>query len=213
MRLAALCSVVVLLLAAPGRFVAHTSSLQPSEAAFPAQGQTTSEPIGRPSRLDDGKSVAVAAGASQLDFPEAELGITGHTLRDIESLERDCFEEVNRQRQGLGVRPLDLFANLIPVARYYSRRMADEGFFSHRDPDGRTVTDRVGQAGISWRALGENLASTKGYVNPVASSVHGWMDSPGHRGNILNRRYNHGAVGAWIAPNGTVYFTEIFLTS
>jgi uncharacterized protein YkwD len=212
MRIAALCSALVLFIAVPGHFAVHASSVRPGEVAVPPQAQSSSEPVGRPARPDDGKSLAVAGGTSEPDFPEAELGITGHTLRDVESLERDCFEEVNRQRQALGVRPLDLLANLIPVARYYSRRMADEGFFSHRDPGGRTVTDRVGKAGISWRALGENLALTKGYVNPVASSVHGWMDSPGHRGNILNHRYNHGAVGVWIAPNGTVYFTEIFLT-
>ena len=50
-----------------------------------------------------------------------------------------------------------------------------------------------------------------GYVNPVAASIHGWMDSPGHRANILEPDFRLTAIGAWIREDGTVYFTEIFL--
>ena len=89
--------------------------------------------------------------------------------------------------------------------------MAEQHFFSHNDPEGRTVRERVDEADIKWRIVGENLAYSNGYLNPVAASVSGWMESPGHRRNILDPDYNVTAIGAWISPDGTVYFTEIFL--
>jgi uncharacterized protein YkwD len=100
---------------------------------------------------------------------------------------------------------------LLAVARAYSRQMAEGGFFSHTDPQGRDVRQRLEKARITWLMVGENLSYSNGYINPVAASVRGWMNSPGHRHNILEGRYNDSAIGAWIASDGTVYFTEIFL--
>lgn len=137
--------------------------------------------------------------------------VSGRTMREIESLEQQCFYEVNKQREGYGLAPLEFSEELLGVARYYSKRMAEEKFFSHVDPDGNTVRQRVTGAGISWRVVGENLAFASGYINPVAVSVKGWMDSPGHRKNILDEGYRHTAIGVWISKDGTVYFTEIFL--
>jgi uncharacterized protein YkwD len=132
-------------------------------------------------------------------------------LREIESLENQCFDEVNKIRRLRGLRPFELDENLLEVARDYSRRMAEERFFSHVDPEGRTVKQRIEQARISWSMVGENLAYAKGSINPVAASMGGWMDSPGHRGNILDPDFRLTAIGVWISSNGTVYFTEIFV--
>lgn len=131
--------------------------------------------------------------------------------REIELLELQCVDEVNRQRQAYGLRALEPSRELLEVAREYSRWMAEEKFFSHVDPHGQTVRQRVTEAGIKWRVLGENLAYSNGYTNPVAASLRGWMDSPGHRRNILDRAFQKTAVGVWIADDGTVYFTEIFM--
>jgi uncharacterized protein YkwD len=132
-------------------------------------------------------------------------------IREIESLEQQCLDEVNRVRRARRLARLDFYDDLLPVAREYSRRMAEEHFFSHADPDGRTVRERVDEADIRWRMVGENLAYSNGYINPVAASLHGWMDSPGHRRNILDPDFRLTAIGAWIGSDGTVYFTEIFL--
>ena len=69
----------------------------------------------------------------------------------------------------------------------------------------------LGLSGIKFRVLGENLATTRGYINPVAACLRGWMDSPGHRRNILERDFDETAIGVWIGSNGTAYFTEIFI--
>jgi uncharacterized protein YkwD len=137
--------------------------------------------------------------------------ISDRRLREIESLEQRCLTEVNRLRELRGLDRLALSEELLEIARYYSRRMAEEKFFSHTDPEGRTVRQRVSDAGITWRVLGENLAYSNGYSNPVAASMNGWMDSESHRRNILDPSYRKTAVGVWISGDGTVYFTEIFL--
>ena len=132
-------------------------------------------------------------------------------LQEIESLEVQCLNEVNRLRQSHRLVPLVFSENLLQVARSYSRRMAEEKFFSHNDPEGRSVRERVTEANIKWRMVGENLAFSNGYINPVAISLRGWMDSPGHRRNLLDPDWRHTAIGVWISADGTVYFTEIFL--
>jgi len=137
--------------------------------------------------------------------------VPGRALRDIESLEEQCLGEVNRVRKANNLVPLEFSGELLEVARDYSRRMAEENFFSHNDPEGRTVRERVGHANIRWRMVGENLAYSNGYINPVAASMSGWMESPGHRRNILDPDWRQTAIGAWISANGTVYFTEIFI--
>ncbi|HKP14351.1 MAG TPA: CAP domain-containing protein [Blastocatellia bacterium] len=133
-------------------------------------------------------------------------------LSEVEALEVQCFNEVNRVRVGYGRAPLELNESLLRVAREYSRRMAEGNFFSHDDPNGDTVRERVSGANIRWRVLGENLSYSKGYINPVAVSMTGWMASPGHRANLLDRTWRQTAIGVWISDSGTVYFTEIFMT-
>lgn len=144
--------------------------------------------------------------------PEAEsITRLPRRIREIEALEQQCLDEVNRVRRRNGLQRLVLLEELLPVAREYSRRMAEQNFFSHNDPEGRSVRERVEEAEIKWRMVGENLAYSNGYVNPVAASLHGWMGSPGHRANILEPNFSLTAIGVWIREDGTVYFTEIFL--
>jgi len=135
----------------------------------------------------------------------------GHSINEVEGLERDCLGEINHLRvaHGLGLMTSD--QDLLVVARRYSRQMAEQGFFSHVDPQGLDVRQRLQKAHISWSMVGENLSYSNGWVNPVATSVSGWMNSPSHRRNILEGRFNDSAIGVWIADDGTVYFTEIFV--
>ncbi|HEU4387542.1 MAG TPA: CAP domain-containing protein [Blastocatellia bacterium] len=132
-------------------------------------------------------------------------------ITEIERLERTCFDQVNNRRIAAGLIPFTFSEELLVVARSYSQRMAEDSFFSHADPQGRHVRERVNEAGIRWRMLGENLATSRGYINPVAVAMRGWMESAAHRGNILNSGFRESAVGVWISDNGTTYFTEVFL--
>jgi uncharacterized protein YkwD len=149
--------------------------------------------------------------ASDASGDGAGATVDGRFLKEVTDLEQNCFDAVNHQREVKGLRALEESDELLEVARDYSRRMAEEGFFSHIDPEGKSVRERVREAGLRWHVLGENLAFSRGYVSPVAATLVGWMDSPTHRKNILEPSYTEGAVGAWISSKGTVYFTQIFL--
>jgi len=196
-------------------------------AVYPQQSSDVSggrrqEPHKPPSQVDSTRVERPAARPAPDDEEEGRNVYTDEDvlrreprdsrLSEVESLEMQCFNEVNRVRVGHGLTPLAFNESLLRVARDYSRRMAEENFFSHNDPDGHTVRERVSEANIRWRILGENLSYSNGYISPVAVSMTGWMDSPPHRHNLLDRVWRQTAIGAWISANGTVYFTEIFLT-
>lgn len=148
---------------------------------------------------------------ASVEDSEMKPMISSRALAEIETLEQRCLDEVNRLRSAHGLGRLEFHEPLLTVARDYSRRMAEEKFFAHTDPDGLTVRQRVDRARIKWQMIGENLAYSLGYTNPVAASVTGWLDSPGHRKNMLDPNFRQTAIGAWISSNGTVYFTEIFI--
>lgn len=112
---------------------------------------------------------------------------------------------VNTARAENGAGPLVFCGSLNRAAQNYSAVLADWGQISHTGPDGSSVVDRVQAAGyLGWTAVGENLASGQQDVNEV---MRDWMNSPGHRANILNPVYTHIGLGrtdrdygSWIAP-------------
>ena len=198
---------------AAGLPAASVGQQQKEENVFVGHGKIARRHIPDSTKLEPGKpdSRLEGGGGEITDAAQPVESPPGHTIEEIEELEQDCLREVNHQRVARGLAAMEPDRNVLTVARAYSREMAEEGFFSHIDPEGLDVRQRLEKARITWRMVGENLSYSNGYVNPVAISLRGWMDSPGHRHNILEGRYNASAIGAWIADNGTVYFTEIFL--
>lgn len=148
--------------------------------------------------------------AQEKTQPEDKRTYTG-TATDIRLLEHQCFEAVNRERASRGIPLLKLSDSLVIVARHYSARMAKESFFASKDPDGQTVQDRVNAAGLKWRSLGQCLAYSNGYSDPVAKAIKGWMEDKGTRQNIVDQSFQQLAIGVQIGADGTTYFTAIFL--
>jgi uncharacterized protein YkwD len=127
-------------------------------------------------------------------------------------LERRIFGLLNEIRAENGLSPLTWNDEVAELARVHSQNMADYKFFSHRDTDGMTVDGRAESYGLSgWRGIGENIASMRGQSDPAAVAVKTWMQSPGHRQNILGGRWNDSAVGVARANDGTYYFTQVFM--
>jgi uncharacterized protein YkwD len=113
----------------------------------------------------------------------------------------------NAARARGGAPPLGLDAELSAVAQAYAEDMARRGFFGHVSPKGRTFTDRMRAPGIAFRAAGEDLAGNLSAAAAVAS----WMDSPGHRANILNPAYTRLGVGVFRSPSGPhTYYVQVF---
>lgn len=130
----------------------------------------------------------------------------------LSRLEQSAIDGVNKERLEAGLPPLVLSPDLCRIARAYSRDMVERKYFSHQDPDGHMVDVRTSSAGIMWRNVGENIARNRGFKDPAEVAVREWMKSEGHRENILDNKYRETGVGVWIAPDRTVYFTQIFLT-
>ena len=100
---------------------------------------------------------------------------------------------------------------LAKVARSHSRDMAERGYFEHVSPEGRDVAERALRAGIRYRRIGENIAFNLGARRPARTAMEGWMESKGHRDNILEGRYTRTGVGVALSAGGGLYFTQVFL--
>jgi len=93
--------------------------------------------------------------------------------------------------------------------------MAERDYFSHTGPDGNDASDRYRIFGHDTRRCGENLALE--YLNPTAAPeasaqtvVDGWMDSAGHRENILMENFDEEGIGVYLRPSGAMLVTQNF---
>ena len=121
------------------------------------------------------------------------------------SYEAEVVRLVNEIRAENGLKPLTLHWELSRVARYKSEDMKNNRYFSHTSPVYGSPFQMIKNFGISFRSAGENIA--KGYATPQAV-VNGWMNSSGHRANILNSSYTHIGVG-YVAEGN--YWTQMFI--
>jgi uncharacterized YkwD family protein len=122
-----------------------------------------------------------------------------------QSFEQQVVNLVNEQRAANGLKPLTLNTKLSNVARLKSQDMHDNNYFSHTSPTYGSPFDMMKSFGISYRAAGENIAM--GYATPEAV-MNGWMNSPGHRANILNPSFTQIGVG-YVASGH--YWTQEFI--
>ncbi|WP_066949492.1 CAP domain-containing protein [Streptomyces lushanensis] len=112
---------------------------------------------------------------------------------------------VNQERAKAGCAPVRADASLGALAQDFSEDMAARGFFDHTDPDGRTPWDRADAAGVKGLG-GENIA--RGQATPQAV-MDSWMNSEGHRANILNCDYTRLGVGVHNGSGGP-WWTQDF---
>ena len=119
--------------------------------------------------------------------------------------EHEVVRLVNEIRQQNGLKPLTENWELSRVARYKSQDMLDNRYFSHTSPTYGSPFQMIKAFGLSYRTAGENIA--KGYASPQAV-VNGWMNSSGHRANILNVSYTQIGIG-YVAQGN--YWTQMFV--
>lgn len=122
-------------------------------------------------------------------------------------LARQVLDLVNNERVAAGLNPVLWDDEAMVAAKVHSEDMAGRGFFDHISPDGWDPGDRLDMTGATgYRGFGENIA--QGYRS-AASVMDGWMNSPGHRANILEPSFTHLGVGLDI---DTHTWTQVFLT-
>lgn len=112
---------------------------------------------------------------------------------------------VNKERAKMGLSPLTADVNVASAANVRAKEIVSS--FSHTRPDGRSFSTALKEAGASFRGAGENIAW--GQKSPEAV-MNAWMNSSGHRANILNASYTSIGVGCYKGSNGQLYWTQLF---
>lgn len=123
----------------------------------------------------------------------------------VSNYERRVVELVNVERQKNGLAPLTLDPAISNVARIKSKDMSDNNYFAHQSPTYGSAGDMLSQHGIRYSAWGENIAAGQRTPEEVVSA---WMNSPGHRANILGSHYTK--IGVAYVNNGRPYWTQMF---
>jgi len=111
---------------------------------------------------------------------------------------------VNEERAKTGASPLCFNSKLITASKKHSEDMSNGGFMSHTGSDGSSFSQRMAREGYEWRTGAENVA--RGQRSP-AQVMNSWMNSAGHRKNILNPAYQNFGYG-----NTNNFHTQVFGT-
>lgn len=122
-------------------------------------------------------------------------------------LEQKVLELTNNERIKHGLKPLKWNEELAKLARAHSQDMVDRNFFSHENPDGKSPFDRMREAGIGYHIAAENIAA--GQASPE-KAVAEWMNSEGHRKNILKPELAELGVGIARGGRYGIYWTQTF---
>ena len=138
----------------------------------------------------------------QTPAQNAEAAVPADTVGDFE---KQVAELVNAERAKYGLSALTLRTDLCDGARAKSQDMHDQGYFAHQSPTYGTPFEMMKSRGIAYSYAGENIA--RGYPDPE-SVVNAWMNSEGHRANILSASFT--AIGVGYVASGN-YWTQWFV--
>lgn len=139
-----------------------------------------------------------------LIYPGDKIKIPSQNDADL-SFENEVISLVNQIRKDNGLKPLTADWELSRVARFKSQDMRDKGYFSHNSPTYGTPFKMIRDFGLNFKTAGENIA--RGQRTPQAV-VDAWMNSSGHRANILKSTYTK--IGVGYISNGH-YWTQMFI--
>ncbi|MFS0905976.1 CAP domain-containing protein [Priestia aryabhattai] len=126
--------------------------------------------------------------------------------KDASQFEQKVVDLVNQEREKQGLKPLTLNKKLSDVARTKSKDMMEKGYFDHNSPTYGSPFDMMKQFGIEYTTAGENIA--KGQQSPE-EVMNAWMNSDGHRKNILNPDFTE--IGVGYVKGDTTYWTQQFI--
>jgi uncharacterized protein YkwD len=130
----------------------------------------------------------------------------------IAEIEQAIFQRVNQERAAAGLPALSYNGTMEHYARIKSKDMGDRGYFDHKDPQGKLITEQMKADGVLYSAWGENIAYIQG-VNGNATLatqfMDNWMNSSGHRANILSSNFSSIGIGVYKIGN-TYYATQEF---
>lgn len=129
-------------------------------------------------------------------------------IDEVKSVENEVVRLTNAERAKYGLPALTQNWELSRVARYKSQDMISKNYFDHTSPTYGSPFDMIRAFGIKFSAAGENIAYGQ---RTAAEVVKTWMNSAGHRANILSNTYTQIGVGVAQNKSGTYYWTQMFI--
>lgn len=147
-------------------------------------------------------------------FPNPDLIYPGDKVyvplpdENIVGVENEILKLVNAERSKNGLSALEMDWQVNRVASYKSQDMADNNYFSHTSPTYGSPFDMLSSFNVNYRSAGENIAKGQ---KTAQSVMNAWMNSSGHRANILSKNFTHLGVG-YVEQNGTTYWTQMFVS-
>jgi uncharacterized protein YkwD len=149
-----------------------------------------------------------------VSFASAQLQASYQPLAASPVLELDLLNKTNVARTENGLPALQADETLALAARHHALEMATLNYFSHQSPtpENATPPDRIARAGSPFIAVGENIAKMPPMTvaSLAGETVNGWMNSPGHRANLLEPRFTHVGFGIAQDSQGFTYVVQNF---
>ncbi|HBF8308781.1 TPA: sporulation protein [Clostridioides difficile] len=133
---------------------------------------------------------------------------SGSTSENFSAYQKEVVDLVNIERAKAGLNPLTLDSSISNVATKKSQDMIDNNYFSHNSPTYGSPFDMLKKFGISYKTAGENIAMGQKTPKEV---VNAWMNSEGHRKNIMNPNFSKIGVGVAQKSGSSIYWTQIFV--
>jgi uncharacterized YkwD family protein len=153
----------------------------------------------------NGQSVDHSANAAGNATAQGKISDDLQATSDTQAAQ--VLELVNKERNSRGLQPLQLDSKLNQVAAEKARDMAANNYFAHESPTYGSPFEMMNAFGISYRSAAENIAAGQRSAQEVMSS---WMNSSGHRANILNPNYTSLGVGYYDAGSKAPYWVQEF---
>lgn len=164
------------------------------------------------SKFEVGVSELIGANPSlknpALIYPGQKITIP--SVDTYKTMENQVVTLVNQQRARYGLQTLTQNWQLSRIARYKSQDMVNKNYFGHTSPTYGSPFTMMQNFGIRFTAAGENIAMGQRSAQEV---MNAWMNSPGHRANILSPAYNQIGVGVAKTSSGVYYWTQEFIKS
>jgi uncharacterized YkwD family protein len=134
-------------------------------------------------------------------------GTSGTQTSSMNSDEKEVFDLINKQRTNNGLPALKNDSEVQRIARIKAQDMVDNNYFSHNSPTYGSPFDMMKSFKVSYKTAGENIAAN----SSNSSAVTAWMNSSGHKANILNSSFNYTGIGVVSSPRYDKMYVQMFI--
>lgn len=138
---------------------------------------------------------------------ERQAGSGTSNTTSLSSDEKEVFDLINKQRTNNGLTALKMDSETLNVARIKAQDMVDNNYFSHDSPTYGSPFNMLNSFKVTYKTAGENIAGN----SSNSGAVNAWMNSSGHKANILNKSFNYTGIGVVKSPKYGKIYVQIFL--